>query len=144
VSLNFNLTGIVRYNEVCYDHLTFEEVEATGKSVAQLMVQGWHRQRQSPLEQLASGICLWRFSPITHRIVHSSMTAQMNRIENAAAASDFFNRCYIAFRTLNDRSKIGFSREDVNNHIGLTTNVRHCTRDEWLADLYITLSYRKL
>ena len=128
MSLNWNLSAIPNYKTVCYDRIPAEGNEAR-LNEGGFMGPYWYVSKDDPT-------VLERMSVTTHTLIFATMSVCMGSITEKNA-EEFFRRLSEvesegAFRKSVD-GDVPFTLEEVQAHIGLSTNVSTLNKREWNA-----------
>ena len=128
MSLNWNLSAIPNYKTTCYDRIPAEGNEAR-LNEGGFMGPYWYVSKDDPT-------VLERMSVTTHTLIFATMSVCMGSITEKNA-EEFFRRLSEvesegAFRKSVD-GDVPFTLEEVQAHIGLSTNVSTLNKREWNA-----------
>lgn len=121
MSLNFDLTAVkTRLGDERYEELTTSLIERDGEKL-------WH--------------------DVTNQLVWMSMAVGLGKIEEKNLDEWSFRIAFLekldgpSFR-FNDGRQFGFTRRDLEDHVGLRTNVTEEKRSAWIKRIVEAQAYR--
>ena len=128
MSLNWNISNVANYKTTCYDRIPAEGNEGR-LDEGGFMGPYWYVSKDDPA-------VLERMSVTTHTLIFATMSVCMGEI-TAKNAAEFFRRLSEveregAFRKSAD-GDVPYTLDEVQAHIGLSTNVSTLNKREWNA-----------
>ena len=143
MSLNWDISRIKDFKQVCYDRMTRTEVEALDTTIEALVSESsspWYTPGESETEKLANCDVVERFSPLTNCFIWATMSVGMGTITKENHG-EFWLRLNLLERIrgpfISKKTEEGegweprfITLEEVEAHIGLGTNV---SQESWAS-----------
>lgn len=149
MGLNWDLSRIENFREVCYERLTRTEAEEAGTTLEKLLSQrnfggaNWYVPGASETEQLSNAEVIERMNPLTNVLIWATMSLNLRGI-----TEENHQEFWVRLRVL-EKLRGAFLRDfdketeawkdrwitfaEVKAHIGLGVNVSDTSWREWIG-----------